>query len=179
MTVKEDTLTQARVRELLDYDPDSGLFHWKVSRSRNAKAGCVAGYLEATGYVRITIDGARYLAHRLAWFLTHGVWHSCIDHKNRNCSDNRLCNLRPATKAENSRNSRLRLNNRCGFKGVYYRPTVTYRDGATSLRASPFCASIRVGGRQRNLGYFKTPEDAHAAYVAAAKTHFGDFWRSA
>lgn len=172
-------LTQERLRAVLNYDPDSGLFRWRVSRGRSAKTGQVANHL-ADGYIRITIDGSRYLAHRLAWFVVFGAWPiELLDHKNGDRSDNRLCNLRLATRTENSRNASLSASNRCGFKGVHHRPTVTYRDGRTAPRASPFCAVIRFDGRQRTLGYFKTPEDAHAAYVAAAQRHFGEFSRSA
>lgn len=91
-------LTLSRLKKLLDYDPSSGIFHWKfiVFRSK-MKVGDVAGGLDEKGYVRIRIDGIKYRAHRLAWFYVKGVWPSdTIDHKDRVRNNNRILNLREA-----------------------------------------------------------------------------------
>lgn len=87
-----------------------------------------------------------------------------VDHRNGDGLDNRRANLRPATVAENARNSRVRSSNSSGFHGVGY-----YK------RYGKWSARIRVFGRRIELGYFLTPEEAGRAYDAAAREHFGEF----
>src|SRR5690606_5927947 len=95
-------LTAARLRELLHYDPETGIFIWlpkpqsAFSKSRHHKAaytryaGKVAGSLKKRGYCYIKIDGVMYGAHRLAWLYVHGCWPlNQIDHMNRQRADNR------------------------------------------------------------------------------------------
>ena len=91
-------LTQARLKKLLSYNTDTGEFRWRVTRRGAARAGSVAGCVRHDGYVRIAIDGKRYLAHRLAWLYVHGELVPELDHANGVRSDNRLDNLRPATR---------------------------------------------------------------------------------
>lgn len=94
---KEGPLTQDRLRELLHYDPETGLFIRRVTTAARATAGTIAGDMDSKGYWRLRVDRKRYLAHRLAWFYVHGEWPEEIDHINCKRTDNRLCNLRPAT----------------------------------------------------------------------------------
>ena len=95
-------ITAERLRELLHYDAETGVFRWKVRPYRTSiQSGTVAGMIYA-GYRRIRVDGQMYQAHRLAWFYIHGHWPvNLIDHKNTIRDDNRLSNLREATRAEN------------------------------------------------------------------------------
>lgn len=88
-----------------------------------------------------------------------------VDHRNMNGLDCRRENLRAATKSQNTRNSRLRRNNRSGFKGV-------------TETSKGWRAQCRFDGRNHHLGYFDTPEEAHAAYFAAACEHAGEFARA-
>lgn len=90
------------------------------------------------------------------------------DHQNNNTLDNRRSNLRIATSAQNCANSRIKRNNRSGFKGVYFKTD-----------RAKWAAVICVGGRRKFLGCFTTPELAHAAYCNAAKTLCGEFARTA
>lgn len=152
-------LTAERLRELLSYDPDTGVFTRKIRRS-NALAGSVAGTKNGHGYLQICIDRQRYMAHRLAWLHVHGDWPSSeIDHKNRIRDDNRICNLRDTSSSENNHNRPLPRHNTSGFKGVCW-----------DKRKRRWLSRIYVNGEQRRLGHYRTPEEAHLAYVAAAAT---------
>jgi hypothetical protein len=160
--------TQERLKELLSYDPETGVFTRLVGRSGpNARAGDVAGCNNGQGYVRIYVDGKPYKAHRLAWFYTHGVWPSEMDHKNGNRSDNRIANLREVTRAENKANSSAYKNNTSGYVGV-----------SLHKKSGQWIAQIQKDGKKQGLGYFPTPEVARAAYVEAAQRLFGEFMRA-
>ena len=161
-------ITHQRLRELLHYDPLTGIFLRLVSANSRVKVGDIAGSLhKATGYRRIQIDGRDYMAHRLAWFYVTGEWPTAdIDHWNLNRTDNRFCNLREATNSENHANMRARADNTSGFKGVYFhKPN------------RKWVTQITVIGKRIYLGSFDTKGSAHAAYAAAAKQHFGEFAR--
>ncbi len=161
-----------RLREVLNYDADTGVFTWRLALSPVVNFGTVAGSVMAAGQVHIGIDGVYYMAHRLAWFYVHGVWPTKeIDHANMVKSDNRMANLRPANDQQNSANRRASRNNRLGVKGV----------GISTLRKRKpqrYRARIRVNNVLIHLGYFSTPELANAAYAEAARHHFGEFARA-
>ncbi len=151
-------LTQDRLRELLHYDPDTGVFTNRVKRSRKTIAGAVAGCL-SRGRVVIRLDGRLHLAHRLAWLYVHGRWPSMdVDHIDGNAQNNRLHNLRDVPHQVNIQNQRrARADNTVGLLGV-------------SKRGGKFLAQIadKDGGRPR-IGAFATPEEAHAAYLEAKR----------
>ena len=152
---------------MLHYDPETGYFTWLVTRGA-AKLGMKAGRIMANGYVRIEIFGKQYMAHRLAWFYTHKEWpKSDIDHGNRNRNDNRLCNLRIASRAQNNGNKPIHPRNKIGLKGV--------------CRSSKykFAARIKIKGKFDHLGTFDCPVAAHFAYQIAANKYFGEFARYA
>lgn len=159
-------LTAERLRELLHYNPETGVFTWLEAR-RCGRTGKNAGTLKPNGYVEIEIEQRSYKAHRLAFLYMTGEWPDAdVDHKNRRRADNRWTELRPASRAENLANSGPRRNNTSGFKGVSKRAdTGRWR------------AQFRVGGKSVALGSFDTPEEAHQAYMAAAREHFGEFAR--
>jgi hypothetical protein len=151
--------------ELLSYDPDSGLFTWNQRRGGKALAGSVAGVLRPDGYVTITIDFKKTMAHRLAWLVVHGAEPTDqIDHINGIRSDNRLCNLRAATNGQNQQNlAGAKKQNRLGFLGVTFHP-----------QSGKYRARIRTDGQVKDCGLHATPELAHAAYLAekiARHTH--------
>lgn len=158
------TISAEEARQLLNYDPETGTFTWRVGRG-SARAGSAAGTPKGNGYAVIKIYGKNYSAHRLAWLLTHGVWpENQIDHINGRRDDNRLCNLRLATWSENNRNAKRRSDNTSGVKGVSF-------DKARDR----WLARIKTDGYDRYLGRFDTPEEAHAAYCKAAAELHGEF----
>ncbi len=157
-------LDAATLRELLAYDPETGVFTWRV-RASNMPKGSVAGGLNGHGYILIWVRGRKYGAHRLGWLYTFGEWppHE-IDHINGARDDNRLANLRLATRAQNEANTRRSSRNTSGVKGVsWHKRTSTWR------------AHIVVNGKQKHLGHFTSINAAAAAYQTAAATHFGEF----
>lgn len=159
-------LTAERLRELMDYDPATGVFvkrEYVDHRGRKIRAR-VVGSVNKKGYVYIRIAGKQYLASRLAWLYMRGCWpdHE-IDHKSNIRTDNRFDNLRDATELGNSGNRGPNKNNRCGFKGVFQH------------RAGKWCAQISLHGKHTHLGVFDTPESAARAYDAASLAHFGEF----
>lgn len=122
------------------------------------------------GYISIFIDGMGHSAHRLAHLYMTGEWPiDVIDHINRVTGDNRWENLRSATRSQNLGNRRLNVNSRGGLKGVT--PLGSGRN------AKWYQSRIQVGGKRIRIGIFTTPEEAHAAYVDAAKKYFGEFAR--
>ena len=112
------TLTQDRLKELLHYDPETGVFTRRVSAG-GKKAGSIAGADHNMGYRQISIGGKLYLAHRLAWLYVHGEWPGvCIDHINQVKNDNRIANLRDVPWGVNQEN-RTRKANKSGIAGVW------------------------------------------------------------
>lgn len=160
-------VSRERVLELLDYDPETGIFTWRVRRS-GVKFGSHAGRSSSSGYREIRIDGRRYSAHRLVWLVVHGTWpHDQIDHINGIRDDNRANNLREATRTENQRNSKIRVDNTIGYKGV------TYHKASRKFRAQ--CQDHN--GIRMHLGLFSTVLEAAKAYDAFARTTYGEFAR--
>jgi hypothetical protein len=157
-------LTAEELRGQLDYDPLTGVFTWRVKPRRKNIADC-AGCIAKTGYVYISVQKKTYAAHRLAWLHTYGYWPSKeIDHINRVRSDNRIANLREATRAENCANRKKR-------------PT-RYRLNGVFLVGRRFGARVYVNGIPAYLGIYDTEIEAHAAYVAAVHAAFGAFARA-
>jgi hypothetical protein len=145
----EKILTQDRLRSLLDYDPETGVF-----TRPNGKA---AGTVRPDGYKKITLGGVQYYAHRLAWLYVHGVSPDVIDHIDRNPSNNAIHNLRSVTHAENMQNASPRCDNTSGHRGViYFKRTRRWR------------ANICLAGKNHSLGYYATAGEAREAYQKAA-----------
>jgi hypothetical protein len=167
MGFKEDGLTHDRLTSLLYYDAESGLFTWKVSR-RCVRAGDRAGRQHINGYRHIKIDQETHCEHRLAWFYCYRKWpQDTIDHKDGEKNNNKIGNLREATKSQNQFNRKAAKRNRTGFKGVSWCNT-----------RNKWRATIVAHGVWKNLGVFERPEDAHAAYRDAALELHGEFARS-
>lgn len=162
-------LTVGRLRELLHYDPETGVFTRRVDIRGGGRNGTVAGSNHNAGYLSITIDGRQYLAHRLAWFYVTGRWPVVdIDHIDRDRRNNRWANLREATRSQNMANTGRRRDNKSGFKGV-----------SRHVQTGRWQAHSSGGGRTVYLGLFDSAEEAHRAYVAFATDSFGEFARSA
>lgn len=160
MKPRASRLTPERLRELLAYDPETGAFTRKVATARNCRVGQRVGYRTRDGYLRMMLDWESHLAHRLAWLYIYGRWPDCeLDHINSVRADNRIANLRDVSRTVNAQNLKAALSgNATLLLGVTYAP-----------RREKYQSSIRANGRQRWLGYFNTPEAAHAAYIAAKR----------
>lgn len=159
-------LTAERLREVLDYDPDTGVFRWRIQSSNRVLVGSVAGTSHKKGYVSIGVDGAHYLAHRLAWLYVHGAFPvDQIDHKDGDKANNSIRNLRPCTNSQNHANKPVRA--RDLPRGVTF-----------AKERNRYIAQLWVNGRSIYLGRHKTPESAHAAYLEGARKHFGEFARA-
>jgi hypothetical protein len=164
-------LTQKRLKELLRYSPETGLFYWLVDRFPR-HAGDVAGHHGRYNYVRISIDDRSYRAHRLAFMWMLGRWPTqFVDHIDMNKKNNKWSNLREASKSQNQANISMIKANTSGLKGVS-----RYRAGDSY--GKPWQAGICKDGKRKSLGHFATKEEAHAAYRDAAEKAFGKFARS-
>lgn len=150
-------LTQARLKELLNYDPETGVFVWKIRVNSKVAAGSVAGTLNSRGYTTITWDGKKLLAHRLAWLFVYGEWPTGkLDHINRVRIDNRVVNLREASNSENSLNQSIRSDSSSGVRGVSYDPA-----------RCKWRAHITLNRKHINLGRFEHKDDALRARKSA------------
>lgn len=168
--------TAELVRELLDYDPTTGVFRWRARPSDNGQpnqmrecfAGRLAGHLHGrTGYLTIKVDGHSHNAQRIAWLYMTGEWPSGpIDHINLNKSDNRFSNLRKATFVQSGQNRGRSSRNKSGVKGVVF-----------ELQTRKWKAHIRVNGRGVTLGRFATIDEAAAEYARASALYHGEFGR--
>ena len=153
-----------RLRELLSYNQATGVFNWN-SRKGGVRVGDVAGCKTPLGYILIGLDGSLYLAHRLAWMYVHGEFPTAwIDHKDRNKSNNRIDNLRPATCPENMANTGVRSTNQSGFKGVSW-----------DKKNKKWRATITVKARQISLGRYELLEHAALAYQIESKRLHPEF----
>jgi len=170
------------LRQLLRYEPETGKLFWRERGPEWFKGGQSLGDAKKTwnkrfsgkeaftavcgsGYHHGTVFGSFLMAHRVSWAVYYGRWpDNEIDHINCNKLDNRICNLREATRSENQRNTRVHKDSKSGVKGVYYYPPT-----------KRWVAKIRVNGVNTHIGYFETMELARDAYRDADKRFNGEF----
>jgi hypothetical protein len=168
-------LTQLRLRELLVYEPETGVFWWRVQSNvangptlgvRRRWANQRAGALTVQGYYIINVDGERFRAARLAWLYMTGLWpDEHIDHIDGNSADDSWLNLRQATRSENMANAKLlRTNNVSGARGVYW-----------NKRRSKWHARVSFQNCHYHCGYFDSFEEAVKARDAKAVQLHGAF----
>jgi len=167
-------LTATTIRDLITYDPDTGIATWKVSISNRKPVGAVVGdetkeTARGGSRRRVGIFGHRYLFHRVIWLYMTGEWpgeHE-IDHINNDSTDNRWTNLRLASPHQNQGNKRRSKHNTSGHKGVSLHKSGKWR------------ARISTRSGEIGLGLFDTAEEAAEAYAAGARRFFGEFARAA
>ena len=155
-------MTRARLRALLDYNKDTGEFRWRKRSDGSAD--------DMPGQIRlfIRIDDGLYPAHQLAWFYMTGRWGKpTIDHCDGDASNNRWNNLRQATRSQNGANRARPRHNTSGYKGV-----------SLCRKSGRWRADVGKDGKVIYLGTFATPQEAHAAYLKAARKLFGKFARA-
>jgi hypothetical protein len=151
-----------RLKELLQYDPDTGLFIRLVKTSNRSPVGSVIGCKRKDGYYITRIDGSAYFLHRLAFFYMNGSWPEEIDHIDGNPSNNKWNNLREVNSGQNKMNRRRKI-------GKEYKGVVWHKQG------QKWMAQINVDGKHIYLGLFEDATDAHKAYCEAATIYHGEY----
>lgn len=151
-------MTPEYCRELFNYDPKTGVFTWRVAKGPRGRPGALAGSPQGDGYLQVQVDGRKYLLHRLAWsYVRNEEPPKLIDHIDGNRRNNIFANLRPADRSINSQNiKRHRSDNLAGLLGA-------------SKNGNGWKAAINLHGKRTYLGTFKTPEEAHEAYLNAKR----------
>ena len=164
-------LTQSYLKECLEYDPSTGKFMWlrrpvehfKDQRSCNKwntqRCGKTAGGPEGHGYWRIILDARQHPAHRLAHLYVMGFMPEQVDHINGDRGDNRWCNLRAVTNAENKRNQCVQSRSKSGHIGVYPSPT-----------SGSWVAYITFDKKRQHIGTFSSLDEAVTARKAAERS---------
>lgn len=159
------------IHDYVAYDAGTGIFTWKKSPPSRRKhvVGTRADKPENCGtkiYHYVYFGGKKWRAHRLAWFLTYGEFPDFIDHIDEDGTNNRLSNLRQATKAQNNHNTSSRKLGSTQLRGV-----------TEDIHRRKFQARISVNNKTIHLGRFNTADEAHEAYKTAAIKYFGEFAR--
>lgn len=160
-------LTQARLQELFTYD--NGCLHFRTKSFAQGVVGARAGFARKKDkYRQLKVDGKAYLEHRVIWLYHHGHWpDKDLDHINGVRDDNRICNLRLATRAENNRNTCIRSTNRSGVKNVCY-----------DTESRKWLVSLRIAGRQAKIGRFHDLELAALVATEYRDRAHGSFARA-
>ena len=153
------------MKSLLDYNPETGVFTWKVAGG-GVKKGSIAGSPNPSGHIRILVEGKRYYAHRLAWFFYYGEWpKGHLDHKDRDPANNAISNLRECTFSENCQNSTKSWGS-SKYQGVYW-----------DKKANKWRSQIGVNSKRVNLGYFDDEVEASNAYREAKEKYHIFYWK--
>ena len=156
-----ESITQNELLELFEYR--DGVLYWKINTKR-MKAGDVAGRTVKDGYRQMCINGCRPLLHQVVFKMFYGYIPKLIDHIDKNTTNNRIENLRPATKSQNRYNSKLNSNNKSGIKGVYWHKSF-----------NKWIARASVNGKQKYLGCFDDLELADLVAQEARDKYHGAF----
>lgn len=157
------------LKSILDYNPDTGLFYYKIKTSNNVKLDKVAGCVDKElNYLKISVNNFRYYAHRLAYFYMTGIdpKEKDVDHKDNNGLNNKFDNLRLATRAQNNGNSRKIKKKSSKYKGVSYHKA-----------SQKWSAAIMVNYKRIHLCLYEKEEEAAQAYAQAAFKYFGSFMK--
>ena len=155
-----NNLTVEFLREILHYEPETGVLTWRVQPNGRVPKGSVAGYTHE-GYIALKIKRKRYFAHNLAWFYVYDEWPNCqLDHIDLNPKNNRIANLRLCTVAQNLQNRSIQSNNTSGHPGVKWHKNM-----------QKWTANIGVNGRRIWCGSFDLIEEAIEARKAAKLKH--------
>jgi hypothetical protein len=157
----------AEMAATYSYDPETGMIT-RISSPHARAIGRVVGHSDGRGYLQIRHQGKELIAHRVAWLLAYGEWpdpERDLDHINRDRTDNRIENLRLATRSENIVNGPVR--NRLGVRGVRHRPDMP--------QGKQYEARITKNKKITVLGFFGTADDASIAYQNASKQFYPGF----
>ena len=155
-------ITQERLKHLMRYE--DGKLYWVRPTAKWMKEGTEAGFIMNMGYRIACVDGRQIMMHRLVFLYHHGYTPEIVDHIDGDILNNRIENLRPATRSQNNINARTRNDNKSGQKGVRWRED-----------QQKWQAGITVNKKKHHLGYFTAFEDAKNAYLIAAQQLHGEF----
>lgn len=156
---KTENLTYERAIEILRYDAETGVLERKLKNGEWRRCGDKPNHSDGRGCVRVY--GKTYLTHRLIWLLVYGEWPEYeIDHLDRDPMNNKIENLRAATRIENQHNHGVRKDNSSGYIGVYF-----------FKRDNNYRAQIALNGKRIHLGYYPTAEEAFLAYMLGKIEH--------
>lgn len=161
-----NTLTQELVKELFDYR--DGELYWKKANSNRIKIGYKAGCFNTSGYLSTMINNKNYLNHRIVFLYFYGYLPEFLDHVNGNRADNRIVNLRPATKSQNNCNKQMRKDNTSGTKGVSWH-----------IGRQKWQAQIKITNKTKYLGIYDDLELAELVITEARDLYHGEFARNA
>lgn len=154
-------LTYERLKELLDYNPDTGVWQWLKPTNSAVEAGFIAGTIASDGYRKIGVGNTYYMSSRLAFFYMTGHWpKGHMDHINRVRSDDRWANLREATVSDNNANRKKQSNNTSGYRGVSW----DHWQGKWDVRVN-----------RTHIGWFDSLDDAVIARDQHAQAMQGSF----
>lgn len=152
-------LDATRLRELLQYNAETGIFRWRATGRGRKPPHEPAGSKHVEGYLTIRIDGRSYLCHRLAWLYAYGRWpFDQLDHINGIRTDNRLSNLRECSNLENCQNVRAHRDSSSRYVGV------------SRTKNGRWVAHICTAGTVRHIGTFDSEAAAAAAYATEKTT---------
>lgn len=160
-------MTQDYLKTILDYNPNTGIFVWKIITMNNAigdVAGSIIDTVDGYRYMRISHNNKKYKSHRLAFLYMIGSIPERIDHKDRNSLNNKWDNLRESTATQNCQNSTIQKNNTSGYTGVHFQ-----------RKNKKWVARIVVDGKRKALGCFLLAKDAAITHNIAAKKYFGEY----
>lgn len=157
-------ITRNQLKNILAYDPNTGVFTWNIGVKGSKGKGKEAGTITTKGYRDVCIYGRKYGLHRLAFLFMLGEVPTCVDHINGIKSDNRWNNLRPATYSQNGYNYKG-TGTKTGFKNVYYDPRGNKK----------FMVAIVVDGKRKSLGYYHTADEAAIIAKQARNKYHGAF----
>lgn len=166
---KKIEISQEELKEVLDYNPDTGVFRWKIYRASNAKVGDVAGCIhKVNGYHEIGYNYQVYKAHRLAWIYAYGSIpeYIQIDHIDGNRANNRISNLRPCSNAENQKNRKIGKDNTSGYKGVSW-----------NTRLGKWVVNVGLNNKRIYLGGYVDKAEAITVHKTFCEEHHGKFYR--
>lgn len=155
-------ITKERLLEVFDYK--DGDLYWKVTKSSNAKAGNLAGFVNKLGYSKTSIDKKQYFTHRLIFLMHYGFLPKIVDHKDKNPLNNKIENLRAADRFENCQNAKTPVTNKSGIKGVNWHK-----------KLQKWNVQLNVNGKKKNFGYYNDIDYAKFVVEAMRYKYHRDF----
>jgi len=151
-------LTQQEALELFDYK--DGQLYWRKPLNKRVKIGSLAGTVSSVGYIAIMVNRKRYQAHRLIFLMHHGWLPEFIDHIDLDRKNNKIENLRAASRGQNNLNCSVRRDSRSQIKNVCW-----------VARLNKWLVSMRIKGQRKHIGVFA---DLELAILVASE--YRDFY---